>query len=256
MSFSRVTALGAAFLLVGVAACDGGADGTGGSGGAGGNGGAGGGTPSGEELFSGPESAALGSANNEATCATCHSNDGSQDGMPGNTMKDIAFRESFKGGDAPKLLDGVNACVTGWMGGTALTDSSAEFQAIKTYFESISDPSVTTPNAIAPEVLTNESAYEAKYGGGDPTAGAAAYAKACARCHDEALTVNVIQAPAKTSLKGYTVGRIAQQVRTSGPPPSSMMDASDTTPGPMPFFEAKDLSDTDLQNIIAHLKGQ
>ena len=51
-------------------------------------------------------------------------------------------------------------------------------------------------------------------------------------------------------------GRIAQKVRTSGPPPSGMMDAMDSTPGPMPFFEPSDLSDDDLSNIIAYIKSQ
>ena len=37
-------------------------------------------------------------------------------------------------------------------------------------------------------------------------------------------------------------GRIAQQVRTSGPPPSGMMDATDSTPGPMPLFEPDELT--------------
>lgn len=257
MTSIRMSALCAIFLGLGLAACDGGGDGTGGTGGTGGSGGSeggGGAGISGEALYSGPESAALGSSMNKAACATCHSNDGSQDGWPGNTMKDIAYRSSFKGGEAD-LHGGVNACVTGWMGGTELAVDSAEYVALKTYFESISDSKVTDPNAIAPEVLDNEAAYEAAYGGGDAAAGEAAYTKACARCHDNGLVVNVVPALNKSVLKTYTIGRIAQKVRTSGPPPSGAMDADDTTPGPMPFFEMKDLSAQDLKDIIAHLKA-
>ncbi|MBK8253955.1 MAG: c-type cytochrome [Polyangiaceae bacterium] len=256
MSFVRL-GLGVAGAIFLLSACDGGGDGTGGTGGTGGGSGGGGsgGGLSGEALYSGPESAALGSSSNEARCSTCHSNDGTQDGYSGNSMKDIAYRATFKGGMAD-LLGGVNACVTGWMGGDALTADSAEFVAFKAYFESISSESVTDANAIAPDVLADVAAYEAKYSGGNEMAGADVYAKACARCHDDTLTLNVVPAPAKTTLSAYSIGRIAQQVRTAGPPPSGTMDASDSTPGPMPFFEPKDLSDQDVKDVIAHLLAQ
>lgn len=257
MSKAYLGAILAVCLGLGLSACDGGGDGTGGggSGGSGGSGGTGGSGVSGEALYSGPESAKLGASGNEATCATCHSNDGTQSFWSGNTFQDIAFRASFKGGMAD-LRGAVNACVTGWMGGAELAEDSAEYKALKEYMESISDAAVTEANAIAPEVLDDEAAYEAKYAGGDATAGADSYAKACARCHDESLTVNAVPAYSKATLKSYTIGRIAQQVRTAGPPPSGAMDAMDTTPGPMPFFEPKDLADQDLKDIIAHLKAQ
>ena len=133
-------------------------------------------------------------------------------------MKDIAYRARFKGGEE-NLHGGVNACVVGWMGGEALAADSAEYLAIKEYFESISSSSVTDANAIAPEMLADEAAYEMAYGGGDAAAGAAVYDKACARCHDSGLVVNVVPALNKSVLKTYTAGRLAQKVRTSGPPP-------------------------------------
>ncbi|MCA9662062.1 MAG: c-type cytochrome [Myxococcales bacterium] len=209
----------------------------------------------GRAYYDGAESAALGADGNKATCATCHSDDGSQDGLPGNTLMDIAFHTSFKGGDAADLLAGANACITGWMGGTALAADDAEWVALKGFIESISSPDMTTPNALEPEVLDDEAAYEAAYAGGDAVAGADAYAKACAVCHDSGLQVGSTAAYPKMTLAAYTVGRIAQKVRTSGPPPSGANDMADSTPGPMPFFEAKDLSATDLADIIAHIKG-
>ena len=48
--------------------------------------------------YSGAASAALGVAGNQATCATCHSNDGTDVGLSGVSLMDIAYRESFKGG--------------------------------------------------------------------------------------------------------------------------------------------------------------
>jgi hypothetical protein len=128
---------------------------------------------SGIELYSGTASAALGAPSNQAQCATCHSADGSIAGYSGVTLKDIAFRSSFKGGAAPDLLAGTNACVTGWMGGTALTEADERWQKLEAYLVSISDAGVTTPNVIAPEVLANEAAYEAAYAGGNAAAGAA-----------------------------------------------------------------------------------
>lgn len=212
-----------------------------------------GGSDSGEEFYSGTASAALGAATNQADCATCHNTDGST-GLSGNTFKDIGYRTGFKGGGAD-LLGGINACVTGWMGGTALTTESEAYIGLVAYMQSISDPAVTEPNAIMPEVLADEAAYEAAYAGGDAAAGEAAYNTYCGSCHEAGLIVGPAGSPPKAGLATRSIGRIAQKVRTSGPPPSGMMDASDTTPGPMPFFEIKDLSETDLKNIIAHIKG-
>lgn len=208
-----------------------------------------------EIYYSGEASAALGSASNTATCATCHSNDGTQAGYPGNSLMDIAYHDNFKGGDAPTLLDAVNACVVGWMGGNALESKDEAYVMLEDYLKSISSPDVTTPNPIEPEVLDDEAAYEAAYAGGDAAAGSALYTQACGVCHDNGVTVNVAPAPVMTALSIYSVGRIAQQVRTSGPPPSGNLDGGDSTPGPMPFFELKDLSQQDLADIIAYIKS-
>ncbi|MCB9528498.1 MAG: c-type cytochrome [Myxococcales bacterium] len=206
--------------------------------------------------FDGEESAALGADGNEARCATCHSNDGTRRGFSGATMQDIAFRTSFKGGDAPDLLAATNACVTGWMGGEALTADDASWQSLSAYLESISDPSVTDPNPLAPEVLADEAAYEAAYAGGDAAAGEATYELACGVCHTAELTVNNRPSYPTATLAVFSAGRIAQKVRTSGPPPSGTADGNDSTPGPMPFFEPSDLSQSDLADIVAYLKAQ
>lgn len=206
------------------------------------------------EYYSGEASAALGAEGNQASCATCHSNDGTQAGFPGNTFKDIAYHDSFKGGGAD-LRGAINACVTGWMGGTELGETDEGYLKLKEYMESISSATATAANMIAPEVLADEAAYETAYTGGDATAGDAKYAANCARCHDAGLKVGLVPAPAMTVLQASTIGRIGQQVRTSGPPPSGMNDPADSTPGPMPFFEPNDLSAADLTDIIAHVKG-
>ncbi|MDX2012076.1 MAG: c-type cytochrome [Myxococcaceae bacterium] len=206
-----------------------------------------------ETYFTGAASAALGATGNQAACATCHSTDGTL-GRSGNSMKDIAFRASFKGGGVTTLLGGANACIIGWMGGPALTATDAKWLALETYLQSISSPAVTTANALVPEVLASEAAYEAAYAGGNASAGAAAYAAHCSQCHDSGLKVGSTSSLPKASLKGFSVGRIAQKVRTSGGVPSSSGAGADTTPGPMPFFEPVDLSADDLKNIIAHLK--
>jgi cytochrome c553 len=212
------------------------------------------GTVSGEVYFSGKESAALGKTGNTANCSTCHGNEVGETGFPGNTMANIAYHTSFKGGGAATLLAGSNACVTGWMGGTALTADSKKWLALEAYLQSISSIEMTTPNAIAPEVLANEAAYATAYAGGSATAGAAKYAKSCGSCHDNAIVVGAAPAISRTIMKSKSIGRIAQQVRTAGPPPSGTSDAADSTPGPMAFFEPKDLSAQDLKDIIAFVK--
>jgi mono/diheme cytochrome c family protein len=211
--------------------------------------------PSPRDFYEGAQSRALGAATNQADCATCHSSDGSAAGFNGKSFKDIAFRASYKGGMAKTLLDGANACVTGWMGGVALTEASNEWKLLAEYLESLSNRAVTAPNPLEPEVLADLAAYEAAYAGGNAGAGAARYAASCARCHDQARVVGATAAPPRSKLSTLTAGRIAQQVRTSGPPPSSTAGGRDTTPGPMPFFEPSDLSAADLKDIIAYLRS-
>jgi mono/diheme cytochrome c family protein len=140
------------------------------------------------------------------------------------------------------------------MGGTALTATDDSYVQLRSYLESISDPAVTSMNPLAPEVLADEAAYEAAYAGGDAAAGAAKYDQVCGTCHAGGKQLGTSTASNKSDLVLETIGRLAQQVRTAGPPPSGTADASDTTPGPMPFFEPSDLSEQDLKDIIAHLK--
>lgn len=214
------------------------------------------GTPvDGREYYDGELSASLGAEGNQARCSTCHSEDGTLDGRSGESMMDIAFKDSWKGGDAPDLLSAVNACVTGWMAGPALTESDPEYIALAAFLEGISDPASTTPNPLEPEVLADRAAYEAAYATGDAAAGAAKYTQFCGVCHDVALQIGTFPAFTKDAIGSNMIGYIAQKVRTSGPPPSSMSDAMDLTPGPMPFFEPQELSPTDLADIIAHLKA-
>ncbi|MEZ4403935.1 MAG: c-type cytochrome [Kofleriaceae bacterium] len=208
----------------------------------------------GEELYGGTASAALGATGNGARCATCHATTDGASGYSGVTLKNIAFHTSWKGGAAPTLLDAANACVTGWMGGAALTADDEAWKTLEAYLVSLSDPAVTAPEPLTPEVLADVAAYEAAYAGGDATAGAAGYQTFCASCHDRGLQVGLAHAPSRAVLKGDSVGIIAQQVRTSGPPPSAMTDATDRTPGPMPFFEPDELSVQDLKDIIAYVR--
>lgn len=198
-------------------------------------------------------SAALGAEANQARCVTCHSDDGSP-GFSGASFRNIAYKDGYKGTDTD-LLGAVNACVTGWMGGPALTADDSEYASLLEFFESISDPSATSPNTLVPEVLTDEAAYETAYALGDAMAGAEKYASFCGNCHDKALVVGTSAAPPQSSLAGYSAGRIAQQVRTSGPPPSGSADEADSTPGPMPFFEPDELSPADLADIIAYVRA-
>jgi mono/diheme cytochrome c family protein len=204
--------------------------------------------------YSGAQSAALGAAGNQADCALCHDNGDAKRSRSGSSFVDIAYHSSFKGGGAPTLLDAANACITGWMGGTALTAADASWKDLEAYLQSLSDSAVTAPNPLAPEVLADDAAYGPAYGGGDATQGQAKYAAACGSCHDHNLKLGPATSYPKATLKGFGAARIAQKVRTSGPPPSTMVaGASDSTPGPMPFYEPSDLSGQDLKDIIAYI---
>lgn len=205
------------------------------------------------EFYSGTASAGLGAATNQARCSTCHSVDGEVRGLSGATFKDIAYLTAYKGGTAPDLLAATNACVTGWMGGTALTAQDASWVSLRAYLESISDPSVTTPNPLEPEVLADEGAYQTTYSGGDATAGQAKYQAYCAHCHDSALVVGASPAWTLDAIRTRSIGQIARKVRTSGSPPSGLTDTVDLTPGPMPFFQTPELPRVDLADIIAFI---
>lgn len=206
------------------------------------------------DYYEGELSAALGAQGNQARCSTCHSDDGTLEGFSGKSFQDIAFLESYKGGGAD-LLGAVNACVTGWMGGPALAETDDAYTQLVAFFESISDESVTEANALAPEVLADEAAYEAAYADGDAQAGESKFAAFCGGCHDNGLVVGSTASFASSAFTGYTVGRIAQKVRTSGPPPSGTQDEADSTPGPMPFFEPEELPTQDLADIIAFARA-
>ena len=67
--------------------------------------------------YEGAESKALGAAGNQADCATCHANDDSRVGRVQHSGH--RHHTSFRGGGADTLLEATNACVVGWMGGTA-----------------------------------------------------------------------------------------------------------------------------------------
>jgi mono/diheme cytochrome c family protein len=210
-----------------------------------------------DEYFAGTNSAALGAVGNEASCSTCHSATATSNGDPGDPLADSFYLTDWKGGDAPTLLDASNACITGWMGGSALTTTDASWISLSAYLESISDAAVTTPNATTPEVLAADAAYAVAYDGtGVAADGEAKYNASCARCHGGGLTLGPASSPNLATLAGNTPGYIAQKVRTSGPPPGSMVEAAastDSTPGPMPFFEVDELSVQDLADIVAYI---
>ena len=203
--------------------------------------------------YLGEASMALGAAGNEADCATCHSDDGTQDGLSGKTLKDIAYRTSYKGGTAESLLDAVNACVVVWMGGDALEAGDPEWAALEGWLKTLSDSEVTDPNESTLEILENEAAYEASYAGGDAAAGEAKFDTYCGTCHGTGLKLGSARALSLEALADRSIGRIAQKVRTAGPIPSGTADTEDTTPGPMPFFETEDVSTEDLRDIIAYI---
>jgi cytochrome c peroxidase len=80
-------------------------------------------TPSaalGEKLFNDP---ALGAADNEKSCNSCH---------PGG-------KGLVDAGSNPKLAANINRCITGPLDGQALKDNSIEMQSIKMYIQSLKD---------------------------------------------------------------------------------------------------------------------
>jgi thiosulfate dehydrogenase len=116
---------------------------------------------------------------NQISCATCHdTEEGATSKKTGSTLFGVTARTSFWGGQEPRLLDAVNACLTLFLRGDPLDETSEKSRQLWEFLASITpddapgDPvPVTIPESITPLPL------------GDATRGARLFADACEPCH-------------------------------------------------------------------------
>lgn len=134
----------------------------------------------GEQLFSEPRLSD--SSINVASCATCHSvrAEGDPDRiLPGHTLFDSAFRESYWAGQELRLLDAINVCYGTFMRGhPPLAADDARAKALYEYLVTIS-PGAPSP-ALPFTVVRNVTGDVPR---GDRARGERVYEAACRSCH-------------------------------------------------------------------------
>jgi thiosulfate dehydrogenase len=131
---------------------------------------------------------------NRVSCSTCHRL-GPPPGLPpveadgrhvgaidaGYTLADSVHRPSWWGGDELRLLDAVNTCLTGFMGGKPLEADEDAARQIYEYLVTISpDPA---PPALPVTVVRTIDDLSALKDGADADRGRDIYDRACRRCH-------------------------------------------------------------------------
>jgi thiosulfate dehydrogenase len=129
---------------------------------------------------------------NRSSCATCHrlappaglppvDADGRHPGAidPGYNLADTVHRPSWWGGDQLRLLDAVNTCLTGFMGGRALEPDEDAARQIYEYLVTVS-PDPAPPALPVTVVRTVDDLPDLA---GDADRGRDVYDRACRRCH-------------------------------------------------------------------------
>ena len=131
---------------------------------------------------------------NRSSCATCHrlappaglppvDADGRHQGAidAGYNLADTVHRPSWWGGDELRLLDAVNTCLTGFMGGRALEPDEDAARQIYEYLVEVSpDPA---PPALPVTVVRTIDDLIALAPDADAERGRDVYDRACRRCH-------------------------------------------------------------------------
>lgn len=202
------------------------------------------------------DAAVAGTSFNSYACSTCH--------QPVATPADRLFvgaplagavdRPSYWGGARLELLDAINDCLTIFMlKAQPWTGQEQQARAMYAYLASL--PAEATDREPAP--FTVVAAVEPALGG-DPSAGAITYQRACAPCHGAA------HSAAGRPIASATL--LPQEANAGHPPPD--YDADDRAlifvekvrhgsflfyDGTMPPLSAETLSDDELADIVAFL---
>lgn len=175
---------------------------------------------------------------NTFACATCHATtegplawptpdagpNASARRDPGYSMHGVLARGAWWGGAYTSLLDAVNECYEGFMGGTPLPADDVDGHALLVYLRSLGPDS---PAAPLPMTVVRNIADVPK---GDAARGRPLYAAACARCHGEP----------PTAARLITIEKI-RHGRYFG------------VGGRMPLFSEEVLSDGEVGDLLAWL---
>ncbi|MEJ7731534.1 MAG: c-type cytochrome [Polyangiaceae bacterium] len=195
---------------------------------------------------------------NSYACASCHEPqaDDSELALPGAPMAGVLGRPDYWGGKERELLDAIDHCLYYFMlRDQPLAKDDEEARALYAYLESLSPGGVDTPTDAAPFTVPVK---VEDVPAGDASAGAGAYAAACALCHGDAHTGSgrlVDRAPvlpedsiADHPSPGYSDAErrlvFIEKVRHGG-----FLGYT----GQMPPLSMETLSDEDLGHVLAYL---
>ena len=192
-----------------------------------------------------------GSRFNSFSCATCHSTTPGEDPGPriGGSLHDSAFRASWWGGYAPRLIDAVSFCNVYFMRGTAIDPGEPRGRALYEYLVSIS------PTNPAPARRSSIVENVAPVPRGDPARGEQVYDAVCAGCHGAphsgrgrlAASVAIIPESSIGFAREFNVDPalvVVEKVRHG-----QFFGVG----GNMPLFSREALSDGDLGAVLAYL---
>jgi cytochrome c553 len=190
-------------------------------------------------------------SNYEFSCSTCHDN------VPlaemtfrraGHTLYDAVRRPNFKNGRVADFLGAANVCRVDWMIAPEWTDDNEDFQDLVSYLHSLSPVEPAPAHVFEVSAPTTEGPSN-----GDASAGCGLFHNSCSRCHGE----NGAGSSTGPQIIFLEIGEalfqadfIREKVRMSGPV-GSVYD--DLLGGQMPFWTTAQLSDAELEDIVAYL---
>jgi mono/diheme cytochrome c family protein len=185
---------------------------------------------------------------NSFACETCHAlTEPAADGVrrAGHALGDAARRPTFKNGAFTDLLDAVNACRVDWMAAPAFEADDPRWARLRDFLAAQAPAGEARPVSFAVVEPPSDLA------GGDAVAGRALFDASCSICHG-AGAAGTERGP---SLDGdlLTDDLVARRVRTSGPAGGTAYEG--LTGGRMPFFSAERLSDDELRDLVAFVRG-
>lgn len=187
---------------------------------------------------------------NHFSCATCHRTT-ADDPSPriAGTLRDVVYRPSWWGGQAPRLLDAVSFCNVYFMRGTPIDPGDPKGRALYEYLVSIS------PGRPAPAARLSVVENVAPLPRGDPRRGERAYAAACRPCHGSPHSGSGRLAPTVAIIPEASLGFAEDQGVNATLVVIEKVRHGQFfgVGGNMPPFSREALSDEDLGGILVYL---
>ncbi len=201
---------------------------------------------------------------NRSSCTTCHrigppaglppvDDDGRHPGAidAGYNLADTVHRPSWWGGDELRLLDAVNTCLTGFMGGRPLEPDEDAARQIYEYLLAVSpDPA---PPALPVTVVRTIDDLTALKPDADPDRGRDVYDRACRRCHGDPHT-GAGRADSRASLiPEDSIAVFGTSLARSAVVEKVRHGRLFHIGGVMPFYSLEVLADEELADVLSYV---